>query len=279
MFTSLSPGAIGVAAGGLEDSLRLAAAHGFEGCHFNIAEAAGLGASAAADAAAAAGVRLSAFGFPLDFRGSEADFERGLDALPALARTAEALGVGRTATWIAPASDELTYEENFALHARRLKPAVEILAGHGIRLGLEYVGPNNSRRGRRHEFVHTMDQMAELCAAVGSNCGYLLDAWHWYTAREDASHLLRLEAAQVVDVHVNDAPRRPVAEQLDHERCLPGETGVIDIAAFLGSLKHIGYDGPVMVEPFSQRLREMPDAEACAATRAALDEVFAQAGI
>ena len=124
-----------------------------------------------------------------------------------------------------------------------------------------------------------MDQMAELCAAVGPNCGYLLDAWHWYTAREGASNLLALEAAQVVDVHVNDAPRRPVGEQLDHERCLPGETGVIDIATFLGSLKEIGYDGPVMVEPFSQRLREMAAAEACAATRAALDKVFAQAGI
>ena len=279
MFTSLSPGAIGVAADGLEDALRLAAAHGFEGCHFNISEAARLGPSAVTDAAGAAGVRLSAFGFPVDFRGAEADFERDLEALPALARAAEALGVGRTATWISPASDELSYEENFALHARRLKPAAEILADHGIRLGLEYVGPDNSRRGRRHEFIHTMDQMAELCAAVGPNCGYLLDAWHWYTAREDASHLLALEAAQVVDVHVNDAPRRPVGEQLDHERCLPGETGVIDIAAFLGSLKRIGYDGPVMVEPFSQRLREMPAAEACAATRAALARVFAQAGI
>ena len=125
MFTSLSPGAIGVAADGLEETLRLAAAHGFEGCHFSIAEAARLGPSAAADAARAAGVRLSAFGFPLDFRGVEADFERDLEALPALARTAEALGVERTATWITPASDDLTYAENFALHARRLKPAAE----------------------------------------------------------------------------------------------------------------------------------------------------------
>ncbi len=279
MFTSLSPGAIGVAADGLEDSLRLAAAHGFEGCHFSIAEASRLGPAAAADAARAAGVRLSAFGFPLDFRGGEADFERDLAALPALARTAEALGVQRSATWITPASDDLTYAENFALHARRLKPAAEVLDDHGIRLGLEYVGPDNSRRGRRHEFVHTMDQMAELGAAVGPNCGFLLDAWHWYTAREGASHLLALEAAQVVDVHVNDAPRRPVGEQLDHERCLPGETGVIDIATFLGCLKEIGYDGPVMVEPFSQRLREMAPDEACAATRAALTKVFAQAGI
>ena len=34
-----------------------------------------------------------------------------------------------------------------------------------------------------------------------------------------------------------------------------------------------------MVEPFSQRLREMAPDEACAATRAALTKVFAQAGI
>ena len=62
-------------------------------------------------------------------------------------------------------------------------------------------------------------------------------------------------------------------------RGLPGESGVIDIAAFLQTLKIIGYDGPVMVEPFSQRLRDMGAEEASAATGAALGKVWKQAGL
>ena len=279
MFTSLAPGAIGVKVASLEAGLDLAARHGFGGYHFGIGEAADLGAQRVRDLAAAKDVRLSAFGFPVNFRGAEADFEKDLAALPHLAQAAAALDVRRCATWITPASDELSYADNFALHARRLKAAAAVLAEHGVRLGLEYVGPDHSRKGKKHEFIHTMDQMAQLCAAVGDNCGYLLDAWHWYTARETAAHLTRLAAEQVVDVHVNDAPERPVAEQVDNQRTLPGETGVIDIATFLGSLRRIGYDGPVMAEPFSQRVRDMAADEACAATRAALDRVFDRAGL
>lgn len=279
MFTSLNPGAIGVQIDNLQQGLQLAARHGYAGYHFGIGEAHELGATRTRELAAAAGVRLSAFGFPVDFRADEGAYEQGLKALPAQAQTAADLDVRRTATWIVPASDELSYADNLAQHARRLRPAAAILADHGIRLGLEYVGPRTSRDGKKHDFIHTMDQMSELCAAVGDNCGYLLDAWHWYTAHEDAGHLQHLSPEQVVDVHVNDAPDLPVDAQLDHQRCLPGETGVIDVATFLGTLKRIGYDGPVMVEPFSQAVRDMDADDACAATMAALRKVWSEAGL
>jgi sugar phosphate isomerase/epimerase len=279
MFKSLSPGAIGVKVGSLAEGLALAARHGFEGYHFGIGEAAQLGAAQAADLAAAAEVRLSAWGFPVNFRGGEADWRRDLEALPALAKVAGQLGVRRTATWIMPCSDELTYEENFKFHAARLKPAAAILAEEGIHLGLEYIGPRTLWSSKKHPFAHTMAQMGELCRAVGANVGFLLDAWHWYTAGETAADLERLSPQQAVDVHVNDAPDRPRDEQVDNVRTLPGETGVIDIAGFLGALKKIGYDGPVMVEPFSERVRQMPPEEACAATAAALNKVWRQAGL
>ena len=82
-----------------------------------------------------------------------------------------------------------------------------------------------------------------------------------------------------VHVHVNDAPDIPVNDQVDNLRCLPGATGVIDIATFLGTLKEIDYSGPVMVEPFSQEIRAMDNDGACAATKAALDKVWVQAGL
>lgn len=279
MFRSLAPGAIGVKAGNLQEGLALAARHGFSGYHFSIDEAVSLGAAQTLDLAAAAGVRLAAWGFGLDFRGEEGPYRAGLEALPGQARVAAELGVLRTATWIMPASDERSYAENFAFHVERLKPAAAILAEHGVRLGLEYVGPKTAWSSRKHSFAHTLEQMAELAAAVGENVGFLLDAWHWYNARETAADLQALRPEQVVDVHVNDAPDIPVDDQVDNVRTLPGETGVIDIAAFLGTLKGIGYDGPVMVEPFSQALREMEAEEAVAATAAALNKVWETAGL
>lgn len=278
MFTSLNPGAIGVTAT-LEEGIELAAAHGFDGLHFNIAEAAGLGAGRVRDLSAETGVRLSAFGFPVDFRGGDPEYERGMERLPELAAAAEQLGVQRTATWLLPWSDELPFGDNFAFHRDRLKPAAAILADRGIRFGLEYVAPETTRAGRKHPFVHTMAQTLQLCAAVGGNAGLLADSWHWHTARETAEDLRALTAETVVDVHVNDAPDLPVEAQVDHVRAMPGETGVIDIAAFLGALDEIGYDGPVMAEPFSERVRGLPPGEACAETMASLRKVRSRAGL
>ena len=280
MYRSLATGAIGVGVGSLEEGMEMAARHGFEGYHFEIGEAAELGVEKVKELAAATGVQLAAWGFPVNFRAGDGDYEEDMARLPWLAETAARLGVRRTATYIMPGSNELTYEENFALHVERLGPAAAILAENGIRLGLEYVAPQLLWTSFAHPFVHDMKQMSLLCAAVGSNVGFLLDSWHWYTARESAEDLRQLRADQVVVVHVNDAPAGvDVNDQVDNVRQLPGETGVIDIAVFLVSLKEIGYDGPVMVEPFSEELRQLPDEEACAATAAALDKVWEQAGI
>lgn len=279
MYKSLSPGAIGVSVSNLAEGLALAGRHGFDGYHFSIGEAADLGVAQTQDLAGAAGVRLSAWGFPVNFRQGAEELEASLRELPRLAETAAALDVRRTATWIVPASDELTYEENFRFHVDRLKPAATILADSGIHLGLEYVGPDTSRQGVKHEFAHTMAQMLELCRSVGSNVGFLLDAWHWYTSRETVDDLRSLKPEQVVDVHVNDAPDIPIEDVVDTVRALPGETGIIDIAGFLGTLKEIGYDGPVMVEPFSDRVKQMEADEACATTAQALAAVWRQAGL
>ena len=280
MYRSLGPGALGVQVGSLADGLDLAARHGFAGYHFGIGEVAAMGAAAALELAESKGVKLSGWGFPLDFRGDEETYKKGMAELPALAKVAAEIGVLRTATWIMPASDERTYEENFAFHVDRLKPAAAMLAEHGIRFGLEYVGPKTLWDSKKYTFAHNMEQMGELCRAIGDNMGFLLDSWHWYTAHETVEDLRSLSAAQVVDVHVNDAPAGvAVDEQVDNVRDLPGATGVIDIASFLGALQEMGYDGPVMVEPFSQRVRDMESEAAVSATAVALAEVWGRAGL
>lgn len=273
MYPSLNPSAIGLTVG-LEDGLALASRHGFVGYHFDLPEAATLGAERVRELADAHALRLAAWGLPVEFREDEVRYRHDLAALPELAQTAAELGVLRTSTWIMPFSDERTYRQNFAFYRSRLEPAAEILAVHGIRLGLEYVGPRTMWSSHRYPFAHTMAEMLELCAAIGPNVGLLLDSFHWYTAHETVNDLRDLRAEQIVDVHVNDAPDVPTDEQQDRVRELPGATGVIDIANFLVAIAASGYDGPVMVEPFSERLEALPADRAVAETVASLTRVL-----
>jgi sugar phosphate isomerase/epimerase len=284
MFKSLSAGAIGVR-GTTEEIAKLAGAHGFGGMELDGVEAADLMERGELDTLraiyAGSGLRPGAVGLPVQFRADEETFQRDLAGLPRVAKAAAAMGCQRCATWLLPASDELAFAENFELHRRRLKACAEVLGEHGCRLGLEFVGPRTARAGKKHEFVYDMKGMLRLADAIGTgNVGLLLDCWHWYCTAGTVDDILALAPEQVVHVHVNDAPAGvALDEQLDSRRALPGETGVIDAAGFLSALAEIGYDGPVMAEPFSQRVRDLPADEAVRVTSKALDGIFSAAGL
>ncbi len=278
MYTCLSPGAIGIRVA-LPDALKLAAAAGFEGLEFNIGEAADLagqhGVECLKDLFAQSGLRVGNWGLPVEFRRDDAAYQADMEDLPSLAHLAQRLGATRCATWMLPFSDELRFMEHFDLIARRLRPAAQILADQGARLGLEFVAPRTLRQGHKFSFISTLEGMLGLCSAIGTgNVGLLLDSFHWYTAHGTAQDIASLRNQDVVLVHLNDgiAGKGP-DEQLDQVRALPGETGVIDLSTFLDGLNAIGYDGPVVVEPFSERLKAMSPHEAAAATRQALRQV------
>ena len=109
------------------------------------------------------------------------------------------------------------------------------------------------------------------------NVGLLVDCWHWYTAGNSVMDLASIPVEKIVHVHINDAPRKPVEEQVDNVRLLPGQSGVIDIRGFLRTLSALGYDGPVAVETFSEDLNKLSPDEAAALTEAATRKVFADA--
>ena len=284
MFKSLSCSNIGVRAS-LAESLALAQKYGFEGVDFNISEATNLAKQEGVDSVhrmfSESGVRPGSFSLPLDFRKDTAAWRSGMDALPGRAKVAADLGATASSTWLLPASDELSFAENMRWHIKRLRPAARILADNGIRLGLEFVGPATQRAGHHFNFVYSLDGMLGLCYAIGGdNVGLLLDAYHWYTSHGILDDLAKLSTSDVVVVHVNDAlPGIPIDELPDTQRTLPGETGVIDLVGFMQALAGIGYDGPVIIEPFSQRLREMPPDGAVQATKVALDELWIRAGL
>lgn len=220
-----------------------------------------------------------AAGLSLEFRGGDAAFEQSLKALPEFARSLQRAGVTRVATWLSPGHKSLTYVANFRQHARRLREAARVLGDCGLLLGLEYVGPRTSWSASRFPFIHTMAEMKGLIAEIGrDNVGFLLDSWHWYTAQETEADLLSLKASDVVLCHLNDAPTGvPVEQQVDNRRGLPCATGVIDVKTFLGAMMRIGYDGPVVCEPFSQELRQMTPEQVLAAVAAAMKKAVALA--
>lgn len=284
MFKSLSPGAIGISAS-LEEGIKLAKANGFEGIDVSMSELADRAEQTSVGAVEAifaeAGVCPGAWAPPVDWRGPEDQYQEQLKALPRVAKMAQTLETPWSSTWILPMSEELPFEENFDFHVERFRPIAEILRDYGCRLGLEFIGPKTLRAGAKYEFIYTMDGMLELCAAIGTgNMGLLFDVWHWYTSHGTVEGLRRLTANDVVCVHINDAPAGiPIDEQIDNVRCLPGETGVIDIASCLRTLNDIGYDGPATPEPFSQRLREMSAEDAAKETGESVAKVWRLAGL
>lgn len=284
MFLSLSPAMIGVQAS-LATSIRLAAEFGFDGVGFSINEAELFALEHGPHHTYALfserGVRPGTWGLPFDFRGGPAHWQEGLEQINSYAQLARALDAPRTVTHIMPGSNEFTFDENFAFHVERLRPIAERLAKFDCRLGLEFIGPKTTRDSFRHEFIYTMEGALELASAIGTgNVGLLVDSFHLFTSGGSMDDVRRLSASDVVDVRVNDAiAGRSVEEQLNLERALPGETGVLDLTRFLHALRDIGYDGPVAAEPFSQRLKEMPANDAVCETAKSMHAMWERAGL
>lgn len=213
------------------------------------------------------------------------EYQRLLDELPQLAQTSRDLGCRTAYIWMPNGSDERNYDDNFAWHVQRLRPIVDILKHQGHRLALEWQGTKSERRGKKYEFIHTLETTRQLIAEIAraSHVGLLLDSWHLFTAHDDFDHIKNL-TRQVFYVHICDAPHGTCIDELpDLVREAPGATGVIDLVAFLKGLDHIGYQGPIEPSiPFVPKGRPLEtDTPPQAAKRNAqyLDDLFKRAGI
>jgi sugar phosphate isomerase/epimerase len=244
----------------LDQFVHLAAQAGFQGADVDLGYAQEHGAAAVRDLYSASGMKFGGWGPPGDWRGDAGPLADNLKKLDQQAGLAAELGIDACATWIMPSSDRPLIK-NWAFHVERLTPIAKVLAGHGLRLGLEFVAPYHLRRKFPHEFIFTPGQMLELAADIGPNVGLLVDCFHLYTAGDTWDHLAKIPADKIVLAHLNDAPAGAVSLVEDGNRLLPGE-GAIDARAYLAALQAAGYRGPVSLEVFSTELREMTPADA-----------------
>lgn len=284
MFKNLSPGAIGIRGLSLPESIDLAKASGFAGIDFSIREAAALADEHGLDHVRTlfqnAGVLPGQWGLPVAWNKDE--WAADLEQLPKLAALGRELGCTRTATWCPSGSNDREYDENFQWHANRFRPIAEVLAENGCRLGIEFLGPKTIRDRFQHTFIYTLEGMMELAEAIGTgNVGLLLDAWHHYTSGGSLDDLDKIENADIVTVHVNDAPEGVALDaQVDNVRRLPMETGVIDLPGFMRKLAALNYDGPVTAEPFSARINAIEDPlQAAQLAASCMDEMWKAAGL
>jgi sugar phosphate isomerase/epimerase len=282
MTIDLVCGGLGVRAT-TPESIVLAAKYGFESIGVDAGYLMSLNddqVAALKSEMAAKHVVFGAAGLGVEFRRDEATFKDGLEKLPREAKALERAGVTRTGTWLRPCHESLTYRANFHQHRDRLEQVAAVLGDHGIRFGMEYVGPKTSWTAARYPFIHTMAEMKELIAAIGrDNVGLILDSWHWYCSGETIADIKTLKPTDVIAVDLNDAPAGiPVDKQMDLVRDLPCSTGVINVKSFLSGLLAIGYDGPVRAEPFKADLRKMSTDQAVAKTAESMKKAFALIG-
>jgi sugar phosphate isomerase/epimerase len=238
------------------ESAPLAAQAGFPGCDVAILTAMKHGPASTRDTLAKNNLRPAAVDLPVDFRKDQDTFRNGLNALPDLASLAAAIDCPRMVTYILSSSDKPKTEQRKIL-LDRFRAVADVLARSHVRLGLEFLGPLHIRKAQPYEFIYRMDEMLAFAKECGSNCGLLLDTWHWHHAGATVDDILAAGKERIVHVHFNDAARQAPEDVRDNQRLLPGE-GVINLKGCLQALQKIGYQDALSVEVFGRGLKEMP---------------------
>jgi sugar phosphate isomerase/epimerase len=283
MIPSLSP----VTAGGqlsLAEQVALCARVGFAGLETDLRAAMQMGVEPARELFAANGVAPVSFGLPVEWRKDDDTFQHGLQALPTLAAFAQQLGISRCVTWVMPTGGQ-PVEEYSATTLERWTPIARILAEHNIWLGLEFLGPQQFRTKPEQVWFYDIAGGLKVADEVNSragtsNVGLLLDCWHWYASGGTLMDVASIPVEQIVHVHINDAPRGVALPDLvDNVRELPGATGEIDLTGFLKTLQALGYNGPVAVETFSERLNSLSPEEAAALASQHVRDAWLSAGL
>ncbi len=178
MYKNLNVGALGHALP-FDGACALAWQYNFAGIDLDTAFLLDMARSQSLQAAlpwfAATGLKPSSFGLSVAWRDWDSE-QKYVESLPRFideAKLAAAFGVTRRPTWIMPCSNELPFHEHFALVARGLRSVADMLKAYGIWLALQFVGPRTLRAGRKYDFIHTMDGMRALGAAIASgNIGF-----------------------------------------------------------------------------------------------------------
>jgi sugar phosphate isomerase/epimerase len=125
---------------------------------------------------------------------------------------------------------EATPDEEWDWAIESLKECNEHAQASGVRIGIEPIN--------RFEtfFINRAAQAIALAEAVGPTCGVCLDSFHMAMEEQDMHAAIRAAGDRLVDFHIGE-----------NNRQAPG-LGSLDWEAIIGTLREIGYDGPLSAE-------------------------------
>lgn len=253
----------------VEDYVALASRHGYRWIELNGSQMPGLralGEDRAGGLLDRAGVAVSSFFLPVDWRRDDARFAADMQVFEDLVPFVARLGVTRCCTYLFP-NVATPPAETRRIVGGRFRRVAALLGEYGLSFGLEFLGPAHFRGEPGHTFLYRMGDMLDFAVEIGANVGVLVDSLHWHCLGGDVEALAALPADRLIYAHIDDAPPGPVDLQRDDDRVLPGE-GVIDLEGFLSGLRRAGYGGPVGIEVDGPYLRgETPDGAAARAFR------------
>jgi sugar phosphate isomerase/epimerase len=259
----------------LKSYLDAAASAGFQAADFNMGQARDLASASGIDAVVSAfasrGIQAGGWGAGVQALMSQSDFDAALLDAETSAELGAALNA-KACSVLVPNRTDLPREEALDLFAVRLGDIADTLAGHGVSVSLEFIGPN-LWPDRPHGFISGIRGTLDLIERVGRvNVGILFDTYHYYCGDSQLEDIIT--AGSVINhVHLNDAPAGNVGDLDDSMRQLPGE-GILDLAGIAAALDAAGYEGPGGVEIFSDDLRRLPAHEGAATVAAACHRVF-----
>jgi D-psicose/D-tagatose/L-ribulose 3-epimerase len=149
-------------------------------------------------------------------------------------------GVGRT--WQATADERA---RDLDLLEQQLRTLAPIAADHGVTLCLEPLNRFET------SFINLTTQAIEVIDRVGHPaCQLLLDTFHMNIEERSLGEAIRLAGPRVKHFHASE-----------NDRGTPGE-GHVPWAEVAGALHDIGYDGPVVIETFTDKVTSIARAAA-----------------
>ena len=203
------------------------------------------------------GLGIGVWQLPISWDADETRLKEQLTRLPALANGAKTINATRCVTTILPGSDTLTLKENFDFHSAKLSEIGELLAPHGISLGVGFKAAEKARDGFEHQFVSTAETMTTLLEMVAaSNVGLYLDTWNWHLGGGTIEQIEKMGVSKIVAVSVADIPAGANAESIElNQRLLPDPEGVIPHTDILNKLHDLDFDGPVTPIPHTSQYK------------------------
>lgn len=157
---------------------------------------------------------------------------RTFKALEALGITL--VGGGLYSYWPVDFGQPFDKEADLGRSVESMKKLAEAAADCGITLGMEAL---NRFEGY---LINTAEECLDYVKAVGrDNVKVMLDTFHMNIEEDSIAGAVRAAGNYLGHFHIGEANRRP-----------PREGGRIDWRTTAAALRGIGYDGPVVMEPF-----------------------------